>query len=82
MNALLKDMTRPRLIQIWFTAVLLVVVAGIALGVSLTLGTGAILVALCLVPPVIIVMLWPDSQRRTVAEVIYDAENPRTDARP
>ena len=56
---MLTNMTRSRLIQVWFTAVALVLVAGIALGASMTIETGAILLALCLVPPAIILMLWP-----------------------
>ena len=42
-NTMLKDMTRSRLIQGWFAAVVLVVTAGIAFGVAVTVGTGALL---------------------------------------
>jgi len=71
---MLTDMTRSRLIQIWFTAVALVIVAGIALGASVTVGTGAILLALCLAPPAIVLRLWPDRRPQTIAEVLHDAE--------
>ena len=71
---MMKTMTRARLIQIWFAAVALIVVAGIALGVDMTIGTAAMLVALCLVPPAIILILWPGAETQTVAEVIHDAE--------
>jgi hypothetical protein len=70
---MMQNLTRPRLIQIWFVAVLLVAAAGLAYGVAMTVGTGALLLALCLVPPAIILMVWrvpPD----TVAEVLHDAE--------
>ena len=68
-------MTRSRLIQIWFAAVLLVVVAGMAYGAAVTIGTGALLVALCLVPPAIILMLWRVPPR-TIAEVLHDTDRP------
>jgi hypothetical protein len=71
---MLKDMTRSKLIQIWFAAVALVIVAGIAFGASLTAGTGAMLLALCLVPPAIILMLWPGVEPPTVAEVLHDVD--------
>jgi hypothetical protein len=71
---MLKNMTRSRLIQIWFTAVALVVVAGIAWGAAVTVGIGATLLALCLVPPVVILMLWPGVQAPTVAEVVRDGD--------
>ena len=63
---MLKDVTRSRLIQIWFAAVALVVVAGIALGVSVTGGTGAMLLALSLVPAFLILMLWPGRPAPTI----------------
>lgn len=71
---MLTNMTRSKLVQIWFTAVALVVAAGIALGVSMTIGTGVLLFALCLVPPAITLTLWPARQSPTIAEVIHDAE--------
>ena len=47
---MLKDITRSRLIQVWFAAVALVVVAGVAFGATMTVSTGAMLLALSLVP--------------------------------
>ena len=74
---MLKDMTRSRLIQIWFGAVALIVVASLALGAAVTIGTGALLLALCLVPPAIVLMLWPGVPTPTIAEVLHDAERSR-----
>jgi hypothetical protein len=71
---MLTDMTRSRLLQIWFTAVALVVVAGLALGASVTVGTGLILLALCLVPPAIVLKLWPGKQAQTVNDVLHGTE--------
>ena len=70
-------MTRSRLIQVWFAAVALVVVAAVALGAAVTIGTGAMLLALCLVPPAFILMLWPGVQTPTIAEILHDAERTR-----
>jgi hypothetical protein len=69
-----NDITRSRLLQIWFTAVALIAVAGFALGASMTFSTGAILLALCLVPPAIIMKLWPGAQPETIAQVLHDTE--------
>ena len=65
-----KDLTRARVIQIWFTAVALVAVAAIAMGTSITFSTGALLVALSVVPAVIVMMLWPGIEPPTVGDVI------------
>jgi hypothetical protein len=71
---MIKNMTRSKLIRIWFSAVGLVIVASIALGTAVTIGTGALLLAMCLVPPLLVVMLWPNGGPPTIAEVIHDAE--------
>jgi hypothetical protein len=70
---MLKKMTRAKLIQAWFAAVLLVVVASVALGVSVTISTGAMLLALSLVPAAIVLLLWPAVQPLTASEVLRGA---------
>lgn len=67
---MLKHMTRSRLIQAWFAAVLLIAVVGAAFGVAMTVSTGAMLLALSLVPPAIVLLLWPGIQPLTASEVI------------
>jgi hypothetical protein len=74
---MLKDMNRSRWIQVWFAAATLVVVASVALGVAVTIGTGAMLLAMCLVPPAIILMLWRGGPAPTIAEVLHDADRSR-----
>jgi hypothetical protein len=71
---MLKHITRSKLIVIWFSAVALVVVSLIAFGVAVTMGTGALLLAMCLVPPLLVVMLWPSGGSPTIAEVLHDAQ--------
>jgi hypothetical protein len=73
---MLKNMTRLRLIQVWFATVVLVVLAGLALGVSMTIGTGVMLLVLSLVPAAIVLMLWPGIQPRTASEVLHGADRP------
>lgn len=71
---MLKHMTRTKLIVIWFAAVALVVVSMIAFGVAVTIGTGALLLAMSLVPPLLVVMLWPTGGPPTIAEVLHDVQ--------
>jgi len=68
------DMTRSRLLQIWFAAVALVVVASLALGVSVTLGTAAILLTVSLVPLAIVLKLWPGRQTQSINDVLHGNE--------
>ncbi len=67
-----RDMTRSRLIQVWFAAIALICAAGVTLGISVTMSTGMMLAALSLVPPAIVFMLWPGVQPRSASEVIHD----------
>jgi hypothetical protein len=67
---MMKNLTRSRVIQIWFAAVLLIVVACIAFGVAMTIGTGAMLLVMSLVPPAVVLLLWPGVQPLTVGDVL------------
>jgi hypothetical protein len=71
---MLKNITRSRLIQVWFVAVLLVAVAGISFGMSVTVSTGAMLFAMSLVPPAMVLLLWPGVQSPTVGDVLRDSD--------
>ena len=74
---MLKHVTRSKLITIWFSAVVLVVVSVIALGVPVSVDTGVLVLAMCLVPPLLVVMLWPTRAPQTIAEVLHDAQERR-----
>jgi len=69
---MVRNMTRSRLIQGWFVAVALIVAASVALGMTVTLGTGLMLAALSLVPPAIVLTLWPGVQPPTASDVLHD----------
>jgi hypothetical protein len=64
-------MSRSSVIQVWFAAVVLVISASIAFRVSFTVSTGAMLLALSLVPPAIVFKLWPRPPARTTADMLY-----------
>lgn len=68
------DMTRSRLIQVWFAAISLAVVAAMVVGATVTVGTAAMLCALSLVPPAIVLVLWPGVQPLTAAEVLHGSD--------
>jgi hypothetical protein len=71
---MLRNMTRARVIQVWFAAVAVAVVAAVAFGAQMTVGTAAMLLALSLVPPAIVLALWPREQALTAAEVLRGAD--------
>jgi hypothetical protein len=69
--------TRSNVLQTWYAAVVLFVIVDMGLGVTLTVGTSALLLALCVVPPGILVVRWPGLQPLTAADVVYGRERRR-----
>jgi hypothetical protein len=63
-------MTRARVIQVWFVVAGLAVVTAVAFGVQMTLATAGMLLALALVPPLVLFLLWPGPQSVTAGEVL------------
>lgn len=64
------DITRARVIGMWFSVLALVAAFWFAFGTSLGAGTVALLVGLSVVPPAILLILWPGVQPLTAGEVI------------
>ena len=70
---MLKALTRLRVLQIWFGAVAVTIAIGLAWGVSVTMSTAVLVLASCLVPPGILLIMWREAPP-TVAVVINVAE--------
>ena len=67
---MLSNMTRTKVILVWFAAVALIVVAAVAFGAQVNVGTGSMLLTLSLVPPLLVFFLWPRAQPLTAGDVI------------
>ena len=67
---MLSNFARTRVIQAWLVAVALVVVAAVALGAEVNVGTAGVLLTLSLVPPLITFVLWPEAESVTAGGVI------------
>ncbi len=67
---MLSNTTRLKVIQVWLAAVALVVVAAVALGAEMNVGTAVVVATLSLVPPLVVFLLWPEPQSLTAADVI------------
>ena len=67
-----QTMTRAKAIRAWFVAVALIIVTAIAVGIHVTIGTAAMMLALCLVPPIVALFVWPDVEPPTVSDIVHD----------
>ena len=74
-----NTLTRARLIQIWFAGVAFVIAAFIAFDVASTMAAIGSMLAVSLVPPVILLVLWPGVQLPTAHDVLYSARHGRRD---
>ncbi|HEY6211820.1 MAG TPA: hypothetical protein VIW45_06015 [Vicinamibacterales bacterium] len=74
---MMNNLTRSRVIQMWFVAVALVVAAAFALGANLTLGRWMLILGLCLVPPAMLFKLWPVAADRSMKDLIYESGRDR-----
>jgi len=77
---MLKDISRNRLVGLWFAAVAVVILSVVAMGVNVGVSTTALLLTLSLVPPGIIWALWRGGPPQTVGEILY-AANEGTEGR-
>jgi hypothetical protein len=66
-------LTRSRVIQFWFVAVAVAIAAFVAFGVTIATSTAVLLLAGCLVPPVVLFVVWRAAPP-TVAEVLRAEE--------
>ena len=64
-------LNRGTMIGVWFAALAVVVDAGAFGSVSVTMGTHALLLVACLVPPAIMLMVWHGAPPPTVAELLH-----------
>ena len=63
-----KALNRGTIIGVWFAVLAVVVGTGAVGGVSITMGTRALLLVACFVPPAIMLMVWRGAPPPTVAE--------------
>ena len=77
---MLKGMSRTRLVGFWFAAVAVIIAWVVATGVNIAISTAALLLAMCLVPPAIMLLVWRGAPAPTVGELLYSV-NRQTEGR-
>jgi hypothetical protein len=78
---MLKHMSRARLVGAWCAAVVVIGAASVVAGAAMTIGNGGLLLATCLVPPAVMLLVWRGAPPATVAEVLYSVDRPAGDSR-
>lgn len=68
-----NTLTRAGVIQVWFAGVIFVIVACIVFDVVSTMAAIGSILAVSLVPPIILLVLWPGVQLPTAHDVLHSA---------
>lgn len=64
-------MNRRTAIALWSGIVAAIAGCGALRGVSITIGTSALLLFACVVPPAVMLMVWRGAPPPTVAEILH-----------
>jgi hypothetical protein len=65
------NLSRGTAVGLWFAVTAVGAACGIFFGVGVTPGTGALLLAACVVPPAIMLFMWRGAPPATVAELLH-----------
>ncbi|HEY7789810.1 MAG TPA: hypothetical protein VIC33_04810 [Vicinamibacterales bacterium] len=71
---MLTAISRTRLAALCFAVPAILVALVIGAGVHIAFGVGALLVALCLVPAAVVLLVWRGAPPLTVGELLYAVE--------
>ena len=74
---MLKEISRTRLVGVWFVAVAVIIAWVVAMGVNIAISTTALLLTMCLVPPAVMLLVWRGDPPPTVGEILYSANKPK-----
>ena len=74
---MLKGLSRNRLVGFWFAAVAVIIASVVAMGVDVAASTTVLLLAMSLVPPAIMWLVWRGAPPPTAREILYSANTPK-----
>ena len=71
---MLKIVSRERIVAAWVATVLVMFAVSLVAGTAITVGTAQLWLAVCLVPPGILLLLWHGKEPMTIEHPIYDVD--------
>jgi hypothetical protein len=72
---MLKHVSRVRLVGAWLTAVVLIFACRVVWGAAFTINSGQLWLAVCLVPPAVMLLVWRGARPLTVAELLHSVNS-------
>ena len=78
---MLENISRGRLVGTWCAAVIVIGACSVVVGAPLTTNAGELWLAAWLVPPAVILLVWPGAPPVTVAELLHSVNVPSKEGR-
>jgi hypothetical protein len=78
---MLKNISRLQLIAAWFALIVVLFALTVFWGAQPSVSVGAFWLLVCLGPPAVLLVVWR-APTQTMAELLYDANDPDKDGRP
>jgi hypothetical protein len=69
-----NNISRARLVAAWFVAVAVLAACGVVMGLDVTLSSAALLVAMSLIPPAVLLAVWRGAPPFTIAELLHSVD--------
>lgn len=79
---MLNNISCARLLSAWFAVVTVAFACRVVLGAPMTLGATELWLVVCLVPPVVMRLVWRDAPSATVAELLHTVDTSVKAGRP
>ena len=78
---MLNDLSRVRLIETWCMTVMTIGACSIVAGAAITISNGELLLAACLMPPAVMLLVWRGAPPISVPRLVYSVHGPAKEAR-
>jgi hypothetical protein len=72
---MLKEL-RTRLAVLWVAAVIVIAAGTVAYGIAFTANTAVVWLMAVLIPPAIMLLVWPSAPPVTIAELLHTVDGP------
>jgi hypothetical protein len=79
---MLNNISRARLVGSWLAAIVVLFAFSVVGGAAMTIGAGELWLVACLMPPAVMLLVWPAAPPVTVAELLYAVNKPLKAGRP
>lgn len=80
---MLNNISRTRLVGAWFAAIVVLFACSVVLGgAEMTINAGQLWLVASLVPPAVMLLVWPGAPAASMAELLYAVNRPVKEGRP